>query len=133
MTNYKTIVDVYGNEVVVDLGTKKLHSFSNKDNKITYNAEIVEGGKSTGFYTDYVEQGQVTDLETKIKTFGNPIALIYAQAVEFDQSKNDPDRKIWNKLLSDVKANEEKIFTKHGDFRQRVSVKNLHLVLENAE
>ncbi|MCW6663971.1 hypothetical protein NHG23_08750 [Aerococcaceae bacterium NML190073] len=129
MTNYKTVVNVYGETFTVDLDTKKVHSFSNKDNKVTYNAEIVEDGKPTGFFTDYVEDGQVTDLETKIRTFGNPIALIYAQAVDFDQTKNDSDRKIWNKLLEDVKENEDKIFTKHGDFKQRIIVKNLDIVL----
>lgn len=122
MKNHKTVTTIYGMDVVVDLSTRKVTAFSNKDKEITYNAAVVENGKPTGFYTDYKEAGTVTDLETKVNTFGNAIALAYATAVKFDATKNDPDKKIWSNLLKHIQENESKFFTKAGDFRKQVTI-----------
>ncbi len=50
--NYKTVIDEFSNTVTVDYDNKKLYNYSNKDEIIYYNAEIIEDGKPTGFWTN---------------------------------------------------------------------------------
>ena len=116
------VIDVDGREVKVNEDTKKLHSFSNSKKVITYNAEIVEDGKGTGFWTDYTVTGVVEDVEERLDMWNNHLRFIYANTVSFNASKNDPDKKIWNKFVEFVKENEEKFFTKKGDFRAKYLV-----------
>lgn len=113
------VIDGFGRELEIDEETRKLYSFSNKDRKVVYNAEIVENGKHTGFFTNYTESGTVDDLSEKLKTWNNKILLLYASMVGFKASENDPDKVIYNKIVEVVNANEDKFFTKKGDFRKK--------------
>ncbi|MCW6664502.1 hypothetical protein NHG32_02285 [Aerococcaceae bacterium NML191219] len=128
-SNYKKVINKYGEEATIDLRTRKVYKFNNRKQEIEYNAAIVENGETTTFYTDYVEKGTVDDLETKINSFGNPVALIYATAVNFNAEENDKDKKIWNALLEGVRANESKIFTKSGDFKKKIAVESSDLII----
>ena len=124
----KIIIDEFGRELEIDEETRKLYSFSNKDRKVVYNAEIVEKGEHTGFFTNYTQYGTVDDLSEKLKTWNNKILLTYAKMVGFKSSENDPDNVIYNKLVDMVKANEDKFFTKEGDFRKKFLVSDSEIL-----
>ena len=117
--NIESVKDVYGRNLEIDAETRKLYSFSNKDEKIVYNAEIVENGKKTGFYTDYAVSGKVESIEEKLKQWNNALLYCYASAVNFRASENDPDKEIYSKFVKFVKENEDAFFTKTGDFRKK--------------
>ena len=116
------VEDIYGIKVNVDKSTQKLYDFDNFSKKITYSAEIIENEERTGFWTDYEIYGTIDDTEEKLKTWNNHLKHLYAKSVGYKASENDPDKKIWNSLVDFVKANEEKFFTKSGDFRKHYKV-----------
>lgn len=116
------VTDVYGREVVVNTENQTITDFNNKNNEITYNAQIVEDGKMTSFWTDYKVAGKVDDIELKLRASSNIVRPIYAALVEFDAKKNDPDGKIWSKVVEYVKENQGEFFTKNGDWKKRVVV-----------
>lgn len=118
----KKVVDEFGRTVVVDDSNKSLYSFCNRTKTITYNAEIMEGGKHSGFFTNYSEKGTISDIEEKLKVWNNMIRFEYAKNVGFDSEKNDPDREKWKKVVEYVKQNENLFFTKTGDFRKKFLV-----------
>lgn len=118
----KNIVDEFNRELQIDEDTRKLYSYSNKSHTITYNAEIVENGKRTGFWTNYTENGTVDSIEERLKVWNNNILLLYAASVGFKASENDPNKEKYNKIVDFVKANPEKFFTKMGDFRKKFLV-----------
>lgn len=84
-----------------------------------YNAEIIENGVHTRFWTNYIEDGIVSDLEQKLKKWNNTLLYVYAKAVNFKSSEVDPDRVVWNKLVSFVKEHEGDFFDKYGDFKKK--------------
>ena len=116
------VEDIYGRKVNVDKSTQKLYDFDNISKKITYSAEIIENEERTGFWTDYEIYGTIDDTEEKLKTWNNHLKHLYSKSVGYKASENDPDKKIWNRLVDFVKANEEKFFTKSGDFRKHYKV-----------
>lgn len=118
----KEIVDVYGRKLTINEDTQKVYVFNNKNKKITYNANIIEDGKVTKFWTEYVEEGVVEDIETKMNTFGNVIKATYAKHVGYDSEKNDPEKTIWKKYIKEVEENPTKYFTKDGDWKQRITL-----------
>lgn len=97
---------------------KKLYSYNNDLKKITYNAEIVENEKPSGFWTDYEESGVVEDIEERLQTWNNRVKLEYAAEVKFNAPKNDPDGEMWEKFVKYVKDHENDFFTKSGDFKK---------------
>ena len=113
------VIDEFGRELEIDEETRKLYSFSNEDRKVVYNAQIIENGEHTGFWTNYEEYGTVEELEDKLNVWNNKIMLLYASMVGFKASENDPEKVIYNKIVEVVKANEDKFFTKKGDFRKK--------------
>lgn len=115
----KKIIDEFDRELYIDEDTQKLYSFCNKDKKIVYNAEIIENGVHTGFWTNYIEDGIVSDLEQKLKKWNNTLLYVYAKAVNFKSSEVDPDRVVWNKFVSFVKEHEGDFFDKYGDFKKK--------------
>jgi hypothetical protein len=115
----KSVIDEFGKETVVDDQNRRLYTYNNSKKEIVYNAEVMENGKGTGFYVNYIEKGTVSDIEEKLKTWNNRLLLLYAATVGFKASENDPDKKIYNKLIQYVKENEDKFFTKGGDFRKK--------------
>ena len=124
----KKVIDEFNRQVEIDEETRKLYSFSNKDRKVVYNAEIVENGEHTGFFTNYTESGIVEDLEEKLSVWNNKISLLYASMVGFKASENDPDKVIYNKLVEVVKVNEDKFFTKKGDFRKKFLISDSEIL-----
>lgn len=124
----KRVIDEFNREVEIDESTRKLYSFSNKDKKITYNAEIVENGKNTGFWTNYTESGTVDSLEEKLKMWNNGLLLTYSVIVGFKASENDPDREMYNAFVEIVRQNEDKFFTKKGDFRKKFLISEAEIL-----
>ena len=114
----KEVVDKFGRKCQIDEDTRKLYSYNNKAKKISYNAEIIENGKPSGFWTTYEERGTVDEINERLKTWNNVIICAYAEAVDFNAPGNDPDREKWEKVVEYVKDNEDEIFTKTGDFRK---------------
>lgn len=129
----KNIINVYGKNFTVDESTQKLISYNNKAKQIVYNAEVVENGKNTGFYTDYIENGTVEEIEERLKMWDNPVRLIYAFLVDFDSTKNDPDKKIWNDCVEYVKNHESEFFTKGGDWKHRIQAAKNEMRLKIVE
>lgn len=115
------VTDIYGKDVEIAFDTKKVYLFNNKLKEITYSAQVVENGELTQFWTDFKEEGIVTDIETKIKTFGNVVAYSYAVAVDFDSDSNDPDKMIWKEVVEYVEKNQSEFFTKTGDWKKQIS------------
>ena len=124
----KKVVDIYGNEMLIDENHRKIHSFSNKNKLIVYNAASInlddtEESIYTNYliYADYKEQGVVEDVRKRMEQWNNPITLAYACVIDFNATKNDPDRKIWEKFVKYVEAHQDEFFTKAGDWKQRVA------------
>lgn len=115
----KKVTNVYGEEVVIDYDDKKLYTFSNKDKKVNYTAPIYENGKKTIFFTNFIETGTVDDIECKLNVWNSKFKLLYLKEVGFDIEKNDANKLIWKKFVDFVKENEDRFFTKKGDFRKK--------------
>lgn len=114
----KKVNSVYNGEVTIDYDSKKLYDYNNSKKEITYCAPIIENGVVTQFYAEFKETGIVTDIEERLKKWNNGVSLIYAKIVGFNSSKNDPDGKIWNKIVEYTKSHEEEIFCKNGNFKR---------------
>jgi hypothetical protein len=115
----KKVTSICGEEVTIDESTKKLYNFNNKTKTITYIAQRVDDGM---FWVCYTQKGTINDIEMKLRSWNNLILLAYARLVGFKASENDPDKKIWRAVVEYVKENEEKFFTKTGDFRKSVKI-----------
>lgn len=126
----RKVMSICGEEVIVDESTKKLYNFNNKTKTITYIAQRVDDGM---FWTCYTEKGVINDIELKLRSWNNLILLAYARLVGFKASENDPDKKIWCAVVKYVKDNEEKFFTKTGDFRRFVKItdRDIKAMLKN--
>lgn len=115
----KKVTNVYGEEVVVDHDAKKLYAFSNKDKKVNYTVPIYENGKKTMFFTNFVETGTIDSIEDKLNVWNSRLKLLYLKKIGFDPENNDPDGTVWKKFVDFVKENEDRFFTKKGDFRKK--------------
>jgi hypothetical protein len=115
----KKVTSICGEEVFIDESTRKLYDFNNKRKEVTYSARRLNDGM---FWVCYTEKGTINDIELKLATWNNLILFAYAHYVDFKASENDPDKKIWNAVVKYVKDNEEKYFTKTGDFRRSVKI-----------
>ena len=125
----KEIINIYGETFLVDDENKKLYDYDNDKKQITYNVEIIKNGKHTGCYTDYCEQGTVDDIEERLKKWNNILVLIYASSVNFNASKNDPNKEKWQKLVEYVKENQDKYFTKSGNFKSSKEINPKDLLI----
>lgn len=66
----KEVTDVYGRKVKIETDGQKVYSYNNKEHRVQYNAKWVDS--ASGFsWTDYIEDGTVEDLETRISVFGS--------------------------------------------------------------
>jgi hypothetical protein len=115
----KKVTSICGEEVFIDESTRKLYDFNNKRKEVTYSAQRLDDGM---FWTCYTQKGTINDIELKLRSWNNLILLAYARLVGFKASENDPDKKIWKAIIKHVKDNEEKFFTKTGDFRKSVKI-----------
>lgn len=110
----KKVISVYGNkERLVDESRRELYTYSNKDKKAHYTAPDAEDDR---FHVEYVEDAIIDDIDERLLTWNNVVGIRYAQAVGFNASDNDPDRKIWARYVEYVKANPNQFFDKHGDW-----------------
>ena len=112
----KNVIDEFGNEVTINEDNQKLYSYNNKKRILTYNAQEYKDGKPTGFWIDYTEEGIATDIEERMKVWNSKLLVVYAEVVNFDTTKNDPDKEIWNSLVEFVKEHEDAFFNSNGDF-----------------
>lgn len=131
----KSVVDVYGRDVIVDVDEQKLSSYNNKAHKIMYTANVIKDGKKSEFFTDYMTDGDVVDVVERLKTWNNKILLAYSYLVNFEASKYDPDREKWNAVIDYVKKNQEKFFDKYGDWKKdfEVSIEDIkEMINENS-
>ncbi len=126
----KKVTSICGKEVIVDESTRKLYDFNNKTKTITYIAQRVDDEM---FWVCYTEKGVINDIEMKLRTWNNLILFAYARLVGFKANENDPDKKIWHAVVEHVKDNEEKYFTKTGDFRRFVKItdRDIKAMLKN--
>lgn len=118
----KKVTDEFGREVVIDDENKKLYTYNNAKKEITYNVEIIEEGKRTGFFTNYTETGIVDDIEQRLRKWNNAVLLAYSSDVGFNATKNDPDKKIWKDYVKRATENQDKIFDKNGDFLETLLI-----------
>lgn len=124
----KSVTNEFGELVQIDESTRKLYSYDNKNKKISYNAQIVEDGVPTIYYTNYVEDGIVNDISERLKTWNNKLLLLYSKCVGFDSIKNDADKKIYNALLEYVTNNQEIFFTATGDFKEKFLISDKEIL-----
>lgn len=115
----KKVTNVYGEVITVD-DTQCITGYNNKEKKIWCNAEIIKDGEHSGFYTDFIKEGVIDDFEQRIKA--SHLNSSYASMVGYYASKNDPDKKIWNKFVDFVKEHNDEIFDEYGD------IKNVNIV-----
>lgn len=126
----KNVTNIYGHNFTIDETTQKLLSYNNDKKVVVYNAEIVEDGKNSGFYTDYIENGSIENIEERMRAWNNPIKLAYAVIVDFNASKNDKDRQIWKACVEYVKNHESDFFTKSGNWKKRIRAARNRMELE---
>lgn len=70
----KEVTDVYGRKVKIETDGQKVYSYNNKEHRVQYNAKWVDS--ASGFsWTDYIEDGTVEDLETRISVFGSRLVM----------------------------------------------------------
>lgn len=113
----KEVIDEFGKKVKIDESSKKLYKYNNEKQLITYNAQIIENGVPTGFWTNYDEAGTVEDVEERLKAWNNQILLVYSLAIGFNARENDPQKERYQKLVKFVKEHEKEIFTKKRRFQ----------------
>lgn len=126
----KNVTNVYGRNHTIDETTQKLLSYNNDKKVVVYNAEIIDDGKNSGFYTDYIESGIIEDIEQRMSAWNNPIKLAYALMVDFNAGKNDKDGRIWKACVEYVKNHESDFFTKSGNWKQRIRAASNRMELE---
>lgn len=111
------VTDEQGRRLKVDASTQKVYAYNNKKALIEYNAEIVENGIRTGFWTNYVASGKLEDIEDRVKS-------AYAASVNFNASKYDPDGKIETGLIEYIRNHEEEFFDEYGDWKFDLIINN---------
>lgn len=125
----KKVIDVYGRKVIVADEQKQMVSYRNEEKMIRFNAEIVEEGRRTGFFTDYAETGVVSNLEQMVS---QSMKIFYPAAVGYAASDNDPDGEIYGRMAAYIRENQDIFFKKNGDLKH-VSQKNAQLLREHAK
>lgn len=125
------VTDLFTKEqVMVDESQKKIIDFSNKEQKIYYSAP--EADSEEEHWVIYIEAGTVDKVEDKLITYNNVVRTVYATAMKFAASKNDPDHKIWDKCVEYAKAHQEELFNDAGDWKDNLTVgPSLEEVLDN--
>lgn len=114
----KEVINVYGEEKIIDTDGQKVCAYNNKEGWVEYNAKVVDDTTDIQFYTDYRDEGTLDNIELKIRVFGSRLMSMYARTVGYNATDNDPDKKIWNQFVDYVKRNENKFFDEYGDYRK---------------
>lgn len=118
------VTDEQGRRLKVDASTQKVYAYNNKKALIEYNAEIVENGIRTGFWTNYVASGKLEDIEDRVKVWNGVVKSAYAASVNFNASKYDPDGKIETGLIEYIRNHEEEFFDEYGDWKSDLIINN---------
>lgn len=126
MREERMIIDMYsGEQVNVYYSERRLLAYDNSKRVAVYSAEAVEGG----FFVDFIETKEITDIDERINSMHNPLKAVYAAAVRCHASANDPDRARWKKIVDRVKSNPSLFFNKKGDFRKNISIETYRKML----
>lgn len=120
----KTIeaINAFNETVIVDMERSKLMSYDNSRKILGYCGPIMasldpERFLDPGrFWTIFYLPGTVSDLETRARTCGY-LKAFYADLVRYNSSKNDPDGRIWSRIMEYVTAHESDFFVKNGNPR----------------
>lgn len=114
-----------GKIVDVDYDQKKVYMFSNRNRWVIYNAPIIENGKEIGFYTNFTEEGIVTDTDAKIRSFcgGTFVILLFCRYLK--SKGKDFDEIYSSKLHRYIDLNHGKFFDKYGDWLRTSKVQSL--------
>lgn len=107
-------------KVIVDDNKRVMTDFDNAKQLIYYSAP--ESNSETEHWVNYNENGIINNVEEKLLTYNNIIRINYASAVNFAASKNDPERKIWNKFVEYTKNHQDELFDKDGNWRTDATI-----------
>ena len=119
----RTVNALYRSEPVnVYYNQKKLMSYNNVKKEIVWNCQEVSEHAS---YVDFIEKGTIDDIELKLQTWNNPVKFIYATAMNYNASENDPGRRIWKKVVEAVKKNPDKFFFKNGNWKRNITFNDI--------
>ena len=111
--------DVNGSVQYVDLDTKILQQYNNREKQAIFTVQVWEDDKTTMFWTEIRVHGiEITDIEERLKTWNNRVLLAYSEMVKFRASDNDPDKDLWKTFVQVVSENQNDIFDEYGDFKQ---------------
>ncbi|EPW72049.1 hypothetical protein VWV84_08055 [Streptococcus agalactiae] len=113
--NLERVVSDYGNTVIIDKSTKILLNFSNKDNKLVFEAMLYDEENDLVDYswTQYTQKGTINDIELKL----NVKKSVISNAFNCSVSKLGDDITL-ETLKNYIRNNQSKFFTKKGDWRQ---------------
>ena len=129
------VTDKYGTLQNVDESRRRIYSYDAKAKTVEYSAPIIDENSTTEFWTVYEEKMQnLPTIEERLKVWNNTLLAVYAYSVDFNQNKNDNGGEKWKQFVKFVEENEEKFFTKTGDFRKKflISTEEIAQALRNA-
>lgn len=110
------VINVFNETVIVDIDRSKIMAYDNSRKIIAYCGPIMTGLNPGRFWTNFYLPGTVSDLETRARTCGYLLSF-YANLVNFESKKNDPDGRIWSRIMEYVTAHESDFFVKNGNPR----------------
>ncbi len=118
----KSVISRLGTEAIVDENTRALYDYDNKKRKIMYTAQAVENGEYINTWITYIEDGTVNTLEERLTKFQNPLYAAYTEFVKYDRKKSDPDGRIYEEFLNEIREKEDLFFTEDGNYRNKFCV-----------
>lgn len=110
------IEDVYGRNLEIAYDSICIDTYSNRTYTVQWNAEIVSGGTKTGLWTMFRAPGEILGIEARCSTWNNPARMVYAAVVDFNSKRNDPDNRLWNRMVQYVTDHKTDFFDDHGDW-----------------
>lgn len=122
----KKVISIWSNEeIFVDDTNKRLMWYNNETKTAMYNAPIVDNGKPTQYYTDYIEDIVIDDIEERAGAAHGNIRWLYATRIIHSDRANDPNREKWKNLIDYIKEHEEEFFLKNGNQRSLQQMKKV--------
>lgn len=110
-----------GSKITVEYSKKKIYMFSYEKGEIIFSAPIVEKGKETDFWCNFIEPISDYTLTPKVKMrafgMGSAVLVEYARLCNM-HGAFDVD---YEKLYDFVEANQSLFFKKNGDFKKYAS------------
>lgn len=122
-------INAFNETVIVDMERSRLMSYDNNRKIMGYCGPIMSGLNPGRFWTIFYLPGTVSDLETRARTCGY-LNAFYADLVRYNSSKNDPDGRIWSRIMEYVTAHESDFFVKNGNTRVHARKAGLKAYME---